>query len=177
MIDVVGPRRRCSRRSRRGCADEDREADGQEADLERDAGAVDDPAELVADVAVESHEVLRLVGRAAERGGCTAPPALHARSRRCRASTVRVEGRDQRRRRSPTKTRRAEERQADDGGPLAQDVARRVAPEAGELRRGERDDRFVEQSAASTVIEPDPRIEERVGDVDDQVDHHVDRRR
>ena len=47
-------------------ADDDRESDRHEADEERDPGAMDDPAELVADVAVGAHDVLRLARRAAE---------------------------------------------------------------------------------------------------------------
>jgi hypothetical protein len=47
-------------------ADQDRKADGREADHQRDARAVEDPAEEVAHVAVGAHDVLRLVCRAAE---------------------------------------------------------------------------------------------------------------
>ena len=47
-------------------ADQDREPDRQDPDLQRHPGAEDDPAELVAQVRIETHDVLRLVRRAAE---------------------------------------------------------------------------------------------------------------
>ena len=56
-------------------------------DLERHARAEDDPAELVSDVRVETHDVLRLVRRAAEQHGCTERAPARTGLAVCRAST------------------------------------------------------------------------------------------
>ena len=59
-------------------AEDDGDGDGAGAGDERDAGAEDDPAELVPAVLVEAHQVLHLGCRGSRTGGRTASPALRS---------------------------------------------------------------------------------------------------
>ena len=103
--------------------DDDREPDCQDPDLQRDPRAEDDPAELVAQVGVETHDVLRLVGRAAQevdaRRLATVDAGLAGVEHRHEGivrGDDRGEDRDQH--------HGAEDDQAGDGRALAQDVPR-----------------------------------------------------
>ena len=109
-------------------ADDDREADGQEADLERDAAGEDDPAEHVPEVAVRAHEVLRLVRRAAQGVDARRRAALDAGLDWAKVLTL-PEGRDllgEDRHQDDDQ----QDRQADDRVALAEDVAKRCPSRA-----------------------------------------------
>ena len=126
--DVVGPARHVAGHRADRRPDEDREADRGEADDQRRPGAVDDPAEHVAEVAVGAEDVLRLVGRAAEQVDARRRPALDA-GLDAEERLGRVERGDLAGEHGHEEEHR-EDGQPDDRGALAQDVAGGVPPQA-----------------------------------------------
>ena len=144
-----------------------------------DAGAVDDPAELVA-AGCESRPMMCCGWSAGQpsrwmHGGCPRfTPGLAGRASTRSDRTGRSAGA-----KIATISERPEDDQADDRGPLAQDVARSCRatgwPGCARVRRRARSARSACCSMA--VIEADPRVEEGVRDVHDEVDDDVDRRR
>ena len=115
-------------------SDDDRERHRDDTDLKRHARAVDHPAELVSDVRVQTHDVLRLIRRAAERMDARSSPARTG-FRYIEHRLVRRVRRD-RRREDRDRDEPEQDREADDCRPLAHDVAERVAPERS-WRRGD----------------------------------------
>ena len=90
--------------------------------------AVDDPAELVAQVRVEAHQVLRLVGRAAQEVDARRRAARDVGLAQVEQRHDRIVRRDERREDGDQEQER-EDDEPDDRGALAQDVAQRVAPQ------------------------------------------------
>ena len=110
-------------------ADEDREADRRDPDQQRDAGAEDDSAVLVATVAIDPQEVLRTRGRAAEEVDAGAQLAGRDQPLLDAGGGVGVMGGDHGSR-DRDRQQDAEQQEADLRHALARDVAPRVGPEA-----------------------------------------------
>ena len=159
-------------------ADEDREADRREPDDERRPRPVDDPAEHVAEVAVGARTGAAAGRRDSRAGGCTAPARCltpgSTPSRRPFGSWVAITAA-----KTAMKTRKPRmirPTTADRWRRTLRSVSRHRPVVRVGSRRSSADERVDDVGCQDAVAHrwPDPRVEEAVRDVDEQVDHDVD---